>query len=35
MQENSAGGLQLPLLWQGVILEAFNMVMALIIDGQI
>jgi hypothetical protein len=35
MREDFAGGLQLPLLWQGVVLEAFNMVMALIIDGQI
>jgi hypothetical protein len=35
MQEDFEGGLQLPLLWQDVVLEAFNMVIALIIDGQI
>jgi hypothetical protein len=35
MQEEFAGGFQLALLWQGVVLEAFNMVISLIIDGQI
>jgi hypothetical protein len=35
MQEVFAGGFQLTLLWQGVVLEAFNMVISLIIDGQI
>ena len=35
MQEDFAGGFQLALLWQGVVLEAFNMVISLIIDGQI
>ena len=40
MREDFAGGLQLPLLWQGAVLEveAFNMVMALILmakyDGE-
>jgi hypothetical protein len=35
MQEDFAGGFQLALLWMSVVLEAFIMVMVLIIDGQI